>query len=115
MTMRTPETEAKYATDRLNNNLTPLNKVEPMKEWRFWKLIENSYPHDRHHTVHHMLVLKRPRPNVWRINLFEWLELCRILEEVNPQYDYWKVNFSALQSIKNLPHIHLCVLKSEYK
>lgn len=115
MSLRTLYTETTYQYDRRENRLTPLLDEPRLREWRYWALIDNRYPHDRLADTHHMLVLKRPAANMWRINIFEWLELRRILEELNPAYDCWKVNFTGLQSIKGLPHIHLYQLKQIYK
>lgn len=114
MTARTPALEAKYQEAKREGNLQPLHEIEPIKEWTFWKLVPNKYPHNKLNVKHDMLVLKRPI-GVWSMSLHEWAELYRILAEVDDQYDYSKLNLSAMRSINTTPHVHLCVYKEEYR
>jgi len=116
VTLRTPAMEKKYQKAKANNDLEQLNEIAPIKQWKFWKLVPNRFPHDRHHTENLMVVLKRECPSFWDIALHEQDEL---FEKIGPylddKYDYIKINLASVRSINNVPHIQVYVLKGEYK
>lgn len=47
MTVRKPETEQAYQNAKATGDLEPLHLVKPIKEWDYWKLVANRFPHDR--------------------------------------------------------------------
>ena len=119
MTMRTPETEEKYRKAREDGTLKPLReeaKLAGAPEFRCWTVIDNRFPHDRHHVRNHLVVLK------WDIEIerVSMTALEELWKEVMPWadrqgYDYIKVNLSNVRSIKGTPHVHLMELMPEYK
>jgi len=114
MTARTEEMEAKYQEARRKGDLTPINEEKTIKEWVYWALVVNRFPHDKLNTRHHMVVLKR-KCSIWNITLEELCELWYIvLKWADKKYHYGKINFRRLRSIKGIPHIHLCDHKEEY-
>ena len=117
MTARTEATEASYQKAKQSGTLQPLHEVTPIKEWTHWKLVPNAFPHDKLHARHLMVVLKRevdPK-DYWGITEYELYELWwDILPELEKEYHYFKINGSALRSIKTVPHIHVCDYLPEY-
>lgn len=115
MSVRTPKTEARYQKDKKEGKTQKLNEVMPIMEWYHWKLIPNEYPHDKLNTKHDMVVLKR-ECELWNMTNYEIYELFReVLPFLDRHYDYFKLNAKSMRSINNVPHIHVCNLKEEYK
>lgn len=115
MTARTDELEAEYQRARQSGELVPINKETTLKEWDNWILVNNRFPHNKLVVTHLMVVLKR-EASVWQLNKNELNELWyTILPWADTQYDFAKINFSAMRSVKGIPHIHLCTYKEEYR
>lgn len=116
MSLRTPATEARYQAARASGQLRHLLGEPAVAEFRLWKVIDNRFPHDRHHTVNHLVVLKRDCP-VENISTTEWEEFWKtIMPWANARgYDYIKFNLSNVRSVNATPHLHLMSLKQEYK
>lgn len=118
MTMRTKEMEEKYQQARAAGALVPLSEeVElggaPM--FHYWKLVANRFPHDLHHVQHILIVLRRDCP-VRDVTLEELEELWYgIIPWADNYFDYVKLNLTSLRSVQQTPHLHLLVLKPEYK
>lgn len=114
MTARTEATEARYQEAKKNGTLQPLDQVEPLHKWVYWRLVENEFPHDKLNRRHRMIVLNR-QSDLWELTNNEIYELWRvILPELDKQYHYFKLNGSQLRSINNVPHIHVCDFLPEY-
>lgn len=116
MTLRTPVTERAYQDARAAGDLKPLAEEAPLREFELWKLVDNRFPHDRHHTLNHLVVLKRDCP-VEHINMLEWEEFWRVIMPWanNSGYDYIKFNLASVRSVNHTPHLHLMTLKREFK
>lgn len=115
MTARTPEVEKAYQDAKASGNLEQLHEVAPIKEWTYWKLIPNRFPHNKLNTKHMMIVLKRGC-DIWSLTNYEIYELWReILPELDDQYDYVKLNLSAMRTVAGTPHLHVCIYKQEYR
>lgn len=119
MSLRTEETELRYQTARRMGwlkHLTAEPTLDQAPEFKLWKVIENRYPHDRHHVRNHLVVLRRDC-SVDRISTTEWEEFWRkVMPWANAaHYDYIKFNLSSVRSIAGTPHLHLMELKKEYK
>lgn len=120
MTMRTEATEASYQLAKTSKNLKQLSEEPAINEWDYWRLIDNRFPHDRHHERHHLLVAKswgtREAPKqFWDLTPAALHQLQTILQNLNGQYDVVKYNFPAIQSVPTVCHLHLLNLKPEYK
>lgn len=118
MTMRTKEMEARYNAAREAGRLVPLGQeieLTGAPTFHYWKLVANRFPHDRHHTRHILIVLRRDGP-IEDVTLEELEELWyRIVPWADDYFDYVKLNLKSLRSVNTTPHLHLLVLKPEYK
>lgn len=115
MTMRTEATEALYQEAKVSKILKSLTEEPAINEWKHWRLIDNRFPHDRHHDRHHLLVNTRGAAQFWELTPAAMTELQDILHNLNGQYDVVKYNFPAIQSVPTVCHLHLLNLKDEYK
>lgn len=115
MSFRTTITQGQYDRDRQEGKTKSLLDEPPLMDFKYWKVITNAYPHDRIADAHDMLILKRECSKLWRINVFELIELRTILEALNYQYDTVTFNLASVQSVKTIPHFHLYQLKKMYK
>lgn len=105
----------KHKEQKLKNNDTscPLCKKEPIiKQFKYWKIINNIFPYNRIAKEHHMIIPIRHAIEGKLIKA-EILELKKIKEKYlikNKKYD---ILIEAL-SLKTLPdhfHLHLIVFK----
>ncbi len=114
VTLRTQESNKIY-TDYLQNNRHPdmceLCSSEPVKEFLFWKIIQNDFPYDRIAKVHHMIVPKR-HVSETQLNSEEMAEIGNIKKDyINNNYQYI---IEATQKNKSVPehfHLHLIIAK----
>lgn len=118
MSMRTPETEQKYREARAAGTLIGLEN-EPDAPgtplFTYWRVVENKFPHDRHHTKHLLVILKR-KCRFDELSLAELQELWHsVIFWADDKFDYIKFNFASVRTVPNIPHLHLLTLKGEYK
>lgn len=83
----------------------------PIREWKYWALIENAFPYNIAFSANHMLIPKREVP-VEELNKKEKSELDKILNELSSAYDCHMTNFPSKQSRKNHYHIHMLIFKN---
>lgn len=114
MTMRLPADELRYQQYRENDQLTSILEIEKLREWQFWSLVENAFPHSKIATVGHMIVLKR-EAQYTELTSAEWSEFLSIILELDNEYDIALLNFASMRSVTNIVHIHVAKLRSEYK
>lgn len=114
MSMRTRRTEAAYSRAKQDGSLRPLADEYHLREWKYWVLIDNRFPHDLHHTKNHLLVRKKTG-SIYSLRLWEWAELLEIYHELKLEYDYLKLNFPSVISVPDYLHFHLMTLKDRYK
>jgi hypothetical protein len=113
-TFRTKETEEKYYLDKCNPN-TPegcaICAKEPILKFKYWKIIENSFPYDRISTLHHMIAPLR-HTKFGDINQVELDELKEIRDnEIDKTYGCIIESTSLTQSIPKHFHLHLIVTR----
>jgi len=115
MTFRLPATEARYQADIKAGRTKPLTDEPALRQWRYWKLIDNAYPHDKLYSVHHLLVPKSGFVNLMEATSIEIDEYLDIIfnQLVNNGYDVTKNHYPKQQSIKNIFHTHLAVIIKE--
>lgn len=115
MTLRTKEMEHKYTMARVTGQLKELIDEKSIHDFKFWKIVNNRFPHNKHHQRHVLVVLKRTC-SVEQVSLEElgelWYEVLPWAEEQG--YHYTKLNFSVLRSVNHTPHLHLLTLKPAY-
>ena len=65
-TLRTPETEAKYdavkASGVMQKTCALCDDRTTLKDFTYWRVVENAFPYDQVAKTHHMAVLKRHAP-----------------------------------------------------
>lgn len=110
---RTKEMTEKHEAYRKTeepSNLCVLCTKESIKDFEYWRVVENSFPYDLVAKVHHMLILKR-HANEYEINTDEEKELKKIkLDYLSTQYDYI---IECMPKNKSVPeHLHLHILIS---
>ena len=115
MSLRTDATEADYTKAKQDGTLKPLVDEEALREWKYWKLIKNRFPHDRHHVESDLLVLKEQGLTFFTLTADQYAELRLIYTEIYKEYDYMKINFPSVISVPEFVHVHLLKLKEEYK
>lgn len=115
VTMRLPADEEKYTQAKLNNDLVPLFSEPPIKDYKYWRIVDNRFPHTRIADTNHMIVLKRECKSLMLIKPMEWVELLKIVVEVASDYDNFAYNLPSMSSVKTIPHAHLYKFKIGYK
>ncbi len=111
--LRTPTTEKIYHDLIAAGHLEkcPLCRIEPIKQFVYWKVIPNEYPYDLIAETHHMVV---PLRHVAEAELTEEekKELYQIKNSyINEHYEYV---LEATHKQKSVPahfHLHLMVIK----
>ena len=123
LSLRTNETEAKYAEWKLERGLEkgcPMCTNEPfkgfiycaaVKEFTYWKIVINDFPYDKVAEKHHMLV---PLRHVTEGELTE--EEKQELQTIKPTYlnDNYQFIIEATHKTKSVPehfHLHLIVVR----
>ena len=114
MSLRTSATEKAYKTAQRNGTLIPLLQEPWLKEYKYWVIIDNRFPHDKHNTRNHMLVLKR-NCRIGQVKKREWLELPKIYYLLGHKYDAIKLNLPSMISITDTVHMHLYNFKERNK
>lgn len=103
---RTEMTEIKYQVAKKEGTLRGLLEEPSLKDFRYWRLVENAFPYDERWEVSHMLVLKRACQ--WsRMSADEVIELHVLKNKYRSKYDKIEENGLSMSSIKDIPHVHL--------
>ena len=110
VSLRTARDEIAYSKHKKHGQSVPLHQESAIKDWKYWKLIDNSFPYTVAFQLHHMLVPKRP-VTAEELTNSEKAEMASILEELSDEYDCHLVNFPKKQSNRGHYHIHLLQYK----
>lgn len=113
--MRLPADEEKYTQAKLNNDLVPLFSEPAIKDFKYWRIVDNRFPHTRIADTNHMIVLKRECTSLLHIHFKEWNELLHIIMQIRQDYDNIAYNLPSMSSVKTIPHAHLYKFKVGYK
>ncbi len=107
----------KWLKNNKGNLQNPLQHLieKPIKEFKYWLIIENEFPYDAIAENHHMLVPKRQIGFDWSLlNTEETDEYNLIRKEYLPKvYDVVWENLPDARTIPVYFHIHLLKLKRE--
>lgn len=106
MSPRLATTELEYLNDKINNKTISLLDENPLKDYKYFKIIENSYPYDAIAKTHRMLVIKRECGTVDAMTPDELLELEEIKRSEFGNYDSIIENYQA-RSVTAIWHVHL--------
>lgn len=108
MSLRTQAGELRYQDAKNRKALEPLSQVEPIKEWKYWKLIPNQYPYDMAFRRHNMLVPKRQYADRGQMHFIEWQELQIIIRDyIEKHYDVLFDNMQKRRSNTTIYHVHV--------
>lgn len=114
MTLRTKKTEEAYNQAKIDGKLTPLRHLPSIKNFKYWRLVNNDFPHDKETITHHMLVPIRVVPEFGQITLEEFFELYLLENEILAgDYDAFKRNTNRQRSVFDHYHIHCLVYKQD--
>jgi diadenosine tetraphosphate (Ap4A) HIT family hydrolase len=110
--LRSLATHLRYEQHRNSLNFPKcyLCDAKSLKEYRYWKIIENQYPYDEVATTSHMVVPKRHLKEsglTWR----EMSEFEKIKTDMHSGYDMIIENTHKRKSIPEHYHLHLLNLK----
>lgn len=117
VTLRTPETQARYdaflAQCALQKKDDCLLCIKPaIAEFTHWKVVDNSFPCDRIMHTHHMIIPKRCEGNEELITEEERTELLEIKRTyINDRYEFVTEATPSNKSIPRPFHLHLMVIK----
>ena len=114
--LRTKKTHEKYMKVRAQktfNHTCRLCKIKPIKDFKYWKIIDNEYPWDLIAKTNHMLVPKR-HVVYEELNIIEKKELDLIKSNyVNKKYEIIAEATNRKKSIPSHFHVHLLVLRND--
>ena len=86
-------------------------KADTIKNFRYWKIVENLFPWDRIIKIHHMIIPKR-HAGAEKLSSEEKRELEKLkLGYINRHYGIMAEATHRKKSIPGHFHIHLIVLK----
>ncbi len=116
VSLRTPEIKKRYREylkTETSADACALCEKKSIKNFKFWKLTENSFPYDRIAKTHHMLVSIR-HVSGEKLNEEE-LEELKIIKKslVDAEYDWIIEAAHKNQSIPDHFHLHLIVGKPQ--
>jgi hypothetical protein len=116
MSLRLDEDEAKYQQAKNEGKLVSLLEVPAKVEYKYWKIIANDFPHTKISEWSDMLILKR-KALFSELKFVEIAELFKLIVQINESNAYHKfeLNFTNMQSVKDIVHFHLQYLKDEMK
>lgn len=105
------KTEKRYKEALKNGETKDLLTIEPLIEFKHFRIILNRYPHDKIAKTHHLLIPKRRVDNWTKLNRKERKEFRKLDKYLRNKYDCISRNYPALLSIKDIVHWHLYILK----
>jgi hypothetical protein len=112
--LRTAKTQQRYNAYQKAGGLTNgcgLCEKQPLKKFKYWRIVENIFPYDRIAKVHHMVIPKRHVPEE-KLSGVELKELRKIKESyIHKNYDFI---IEATYRMKSIPahfHLHLITVK----
>lgn len=82
-----------------------------VKEYKYWRLINNSFPADKVTQKHDLLIPIRIFANCDEMNQSEAEEFLIIKEELSHQYDSIMENFTKARSVRDHSHFHFIIWK----
>ncbi len=105
----------KWSKDNKGASKNPLQHLieKPIKEFKYWLIIENEFPYDAIAELHHMLVPKRSVAFDWDLLSREELEEYNFIrKEYLPElYELIWENLPKNRTIPEHFHVHLLRLK----
>lgn len=115
MSLRRRKGEERYQMAKLTNATVPLQHERSIREFKFWKLIDNRFPYDSAFSTSHMLIPKRMVPTYRKLWPWERWELRRILDHKLTHYNQIVENMTNTRSVLGLYHLHLLIFHKSRK
>ncbi len=114
MTLRTEHTQRRYDDFRTRKVAGDcyLCRGETVREYRYWRILENEYPYDRIADTHHIVALKRHAPE-HEMTAEERTEYERVRRDLHTRYDMLFENTVRKKSIPGHHHLHAITLRTE--
>ena len=107
MYLRTKKLQEFYLEYKKTAPYEALHKEPSIREWQYWRLINNRFPYNKLASAHALVVLKRDC-SIFHLTEDELNELWGvILTWADRIYDTSIVNFSSVRSVNHTPHVHL--------
>lgn len=111
--LRSVEMEEKYKGYRQSsewNSGCTLCAEPPLKDFQYWKIINNNFPYDKVSRIHHMIIPKRcvTEKNLTPAETAEFLSLKS--SYINQNYGHIIEAVNKGKSIPGHFHLHLLVL-----
>lgn len=113
MTLRSPETQARYDAVLKEDTGRGLHDVPAIRRFKYWKIIPNDFPYDLVFKTHDMLLPKRVVKERKQLTLAEVMEYEKIIEYIAPHYDCVLENFGRNRSVVGHYHVHLMEYKND--
>ena len=107
--LRTLQTHLAYEKAEKNPNF--MAEAPSLQDFTFWRVIDNTYPHDIIATTHHMLVPKRKFAEEDDMTESEAEELSIIKSQLAYKYDSIQMNFPRNRTIPDWLHYHLYIYR----
>lgn len=104
---RKPETQAAYNEVLRSGRTTSFVEKPAIREFTFWKVINNEFPYDNIAGTHHMLVPKREVPQERFLNDEERREMVEVKEMIGSEDDMFMECPNHARTVKGHMHIHL--------
>jgi hypothetical protein len=116
MSLRLPKDEERYQLARKEGKLCGLLALTPIRDFNYWFIAKNDFHHSKISDEGDMLILKRKAP-FHELHATEYFELFSLINRLNGEGHYHKIelNFSNTQSVPDIVHFHLQVLKDEMR
>jgi len=112
MSLRTAATEETYQLAKLQNKLKNLDDEEVIHAFKYWGIIQNTYPYDSAYKTCHMLLPRRKVATYDKLNWREKRELRQIIDGYCQQhYHVVQENMAVRRSVMAIYHLHLLTYK----
>lgn len=85
-------------------------KAKPVKEYKYWKIIQNEFPYDEVAEINHIVATKKHKKEE-KYTKAEIKEYRKIKEYIHKTYDTILENTNGIKSIPEHQHLHLLRLK----
>ena len=112
MSLRTAATEETYQLAKLQNKLRHLDQEEVVVAFKYWGIIQNTYPYDSAYKTCHMLLPNRKVATYDKLNRRERRELRQIIDTYcQANYHVVQENMAVRRSVMAIYHLHLLTYK----
>lgn len=115
MSLRRRKSEARYQHAKIKGDTVPLQEERSIRDFKYWRLIDNRFPYDAAYTTSHMLVPKRVVPTYSKLKWRERRELRKLIDTELTFYHQVIENMSNTRSVLVIYHLHLVIFHKSRK